>query len=74
MTEKDFPWVDRQGEAVSCTEKLRVLRENDAELRQALQDAFEDGILMGVTPDAMRRTFEAMLADLKDPTHPGQRA
>ncbi|QDH16951.1 hypothetical protein [Swingsia samuiensis] len=64
-------WVDQEGSPVSCVEKLRVLRENEDEIRQVLQDAFEDGVLMGVTPEGMRRSFEAMLNDLKDPTHKG---
>nr|WP_228118810.1 hypothetical protein [Gluconobacter japonicus] len=64
--------MDHDGQPVACVEKVRVLRENDSELRQALQDAFEDGILMGVSPEAMRRSFTAMLADLVDPTAKGK--
>jgi hypothetical protein len=62
-----FLWVDHEGNPVSCVEKVQLLRENDAELRQALQDAFEDGVLMGVAPQAMLQTFQAMLLDLKNP-------
>lgn len=72
MTSADFLWLDHEGQPVACVEKVRVLRENDSELRQALQDAFEDGILMGVSPEAMRRSFTAMLADLVDPTAKGK--
>lgn len=61
-------WQDKEGEPLACLEKLRVLRENDAELRQTLQDAFEDGILMGATAESMLRSFEAALVSLKDPT------
>lgn len=62
-----FLWVDHEGNPVSCVEKVQILRENDAELRQALQDAFDDGVLMGVAPQAMLHTFQAMLSDLKSP-------
>jgi hypothetical protein len=72
VTPEDFLWLDHDGQPVACVEKVRVLRENDAELRQALQDAFEDGILMGVSPEAMRRSFAVMLADLTDPTAKGK--
>ncbi|GBD57732.1 hypothetical protein [Gluconobacter wancherniae] len=72
MKDASFPWVDRAGEPVACAEKVKVLRENDAELRQALQDAFEDGVLMGVTPASMRATFEDMLSSLIDPTQEGR--
>lgn len=66
-------WRDQDGAPVSCVEKLRVLRENDAEIRQILQDAFDDGILMGATADSMMRSFELALASLKDPRHsPGR--
>ncbi|GBR46161.1 hypothetical protein [Neokomagataea thailandica] len=61
-------WQDKEGAPLSCVEKLRVLRENDAELRDVLQDAFEDGILMGATAESMRRSFEEALASLTDPT------
>ncbi|MBR0560222.1 hypothetical protein [Neokomagataea anthophila] len=61
-------WQDKEGEPLSCVEKLRVLRENDAELRQVLQDAFEDGILMGATAESMLRSFQEALRGLKDPT------
>nr|WP_294916607.1 hypothetical protein [uncultured Neokomagataea sp.] len=61
-------WQDKEGAPLSCVEKLRVLRENDAELRQVLQDAFEDGILMGATAESMLHSFQEALAALKDPT------
>jgi uncharacterized protein (UPF0335 family) len=53
-------WVQADGAPVSCTEKLRVLEENRAELAQMMQDAFDDAILMGVDETSMR----AVLADL----------
>ena len=48
-------WPQTDGAPVSCREKLRMLAENHAELAQALQDAFEDAVLMGVDEQAMRR-------------------
>jgi hypothetical protein len=55
-------WPGADGKPISCREKLKVLAENHAEARQALQDAFEDAVLMGVDEAAMRR----ILADLVD--------
>jgi len=52
---------------VACREKLKVLAENHAELAQALQDAFEDAVLMGVDEDAMRRILSDMVAGLESP-------
>ena len=60
-------WVQADGAPVSCTEKLRVLEENRAELAQIMQDAFEDAILMDVDEKSLRATFAAMVASLKSP-------
>lgn len=59
-------WTDRNGDPIACVEKLKVLRENDSELRQSLQDVFEDALLMGVAPDAMRRHLVAMIGALEE--------
>lgn len=59
-------WTDRQGEPIACVEKLKVLRENEVELRQTLQDIFEDALLMGVAPDSMRRHLTDMIGALKE--------
>jgi hypothetical protein len=60
-------WVQNDGAPVSCTEKLRVLEENYAELAQVMQDAFDDAILMDVDEGALRAMFAAMVATLKSP-------
>ena len=54
-------WPQPDGAPVSCREKLRMLAENHAELAQALQDAFEDAMLMGVDEQAMRRILTGMV-------------
>ncbi len=51
----DLVWPGADGAPISCREKLRTLAENQAELRQVMQDAFEDAVLMGVDEAAMRR-------------------
>ncbi|CAI9119492.1 hypothetical protein [Brytella acorum] len=60
-------WLDRDGAPIGCVEKLKVLRENEEELRQVMQDAFEDAVLMGVAPEAMRVFFNDMVARLREP-------
>jgi len=52
---------------VSCREKLRMLAENHAELAQALQDTFEDAVLMGVDEPTMRRLLTEMVGGLESP-------
>lgn len=62
-------WPGADGAPVSCREKLRMLAENHAELSQALQDAFEDAVLMGVDEHAMRRILAGMVEGLESPRH-----
>lgn len=61
------PWPQPDGTPVSCREKLRMLDENHAELRQVMQDAFEDAVLMGVDEAAMRRILAALVDELQSP-------
>ncbi len=60
-------WPQPDGDPVSCREKLKMLAENHAELAQALQDAFEDAVLMGVDPQAMRAILSDVVAGLENP-------
>jgi uncharacterized protein (UPF0335 family) len=62
-----MPWLQADGQPVSCTEKLRVLAENHAELTQVMQDAFEDAVLMGVDPENLRAILRDMVAKLDSP-------
>ena len=60
-------WPGADGQPVSCREKLKVLAENHAEVRQTLQDAFEDAVLMGVDEAAMRRILAELVDGLASP-------
>ena len=57
-------WLTPAGEPVACRDKLRVLDENLAEAQQVLNDAFEDAVLMGVDPQAIRQALESIIAHL----------
>lgn len=62
MTQEALPaWRGRDGALLECTEKLRVLAENETELKQALQDVWEEALVMGVAPETMRARLEALL-------------
>jgi hypothetical protein len=63
-------WPQADGTAIDCREKLRVLRENHAELAQTLRDCFEDAVLMGVDPAAMRGILHSLVETLSDPRRP----
>ena len=60
-------WPGVDGSPVSCREKLEMLEENHEELRQMMQDAFEDALLMGVDEAAMRRILADTVAQLRSP-------
>ena len=60
-------WPQPDGTPISCREKLKTLAENHAELAQAMQDAFDDAVLMGVDEQAMRRILAATIDGLVSP-------
>ena len=60
-------WPGVDGAPVSCREKLRTLAENHDELRQVMQDTFEDALLMGVDEAAMRQILMQTVAQLRSP-------
>lgn len=60
-------WRRPDGSIVSCVEKIKVLHENLAELRQIAQDAFEDGLLLEVDETQLREEFLRLMADLENP-------
>jgi hypothetical protein len=60
-------WPGRDGQPISCREKLKMLAENHAEAAQVLRDTFEDAVLMGVDEQAMRRILMELVAGLESP-------
>lgn len=70
----DIPvWRRDDGSPVSCHEKIKVMNENLAEIRQMAQDAFEDALLMGCSEEQVREVFVAVMRDLVNPW-PGRSA
>ncbi len=63
-------WPQADGTPISCTEKLRVLLENQSELRATLRDVFDDAVLMGVDDAAMRRILIDEILALPGPRRP----
>jgi hypothetical protein len=60
-------WRQPDGQPVSCVEKIQVLNENLAEIRQLCQDAFEDGLLMGCDETQLREALARVTHDLINP-------
>jgi hypothetical protein len=65
---KQLPtWVRDDGSVVACTEKIKVMKENFAEIQQIAQDAFEDGLLMEVSEAQMREALVQLVNGLVNP-------
>lgn len=65
---KNLPtWVRDDGSVVACTEKIKVMKENFAEIQQFAQDALEDGILMEVSEAQIRQSLHKMVDELTNP-------
>ncbi|HEZ6739629.1 TPA: hypothetical protein ACJJJU_000686 [Neisseria meningitidis] len=68
MSMPEIPkWYDDDGQIVSCTEKVKVMSENMAELYQTAQDAFEDALLMGCGERQLRDYLLALIEGLENP-------
>ena len=48
---------------MSCFEKVKVLNENYSELRELLQDAMDDALLLGCSEAQVRAAFQQLLDD-----------
>jgi hypothetical protein len=60
--ETGFPiWRTPEGEPVSCVEKIKVLNENLAELRELAQEALEDAVLMGCDEQQVREVLAGIV-------------
>lgn len=62
----DLPsWKKSDGSPVSCIEKIKILNQNFAELRQTAQDALDDAILMGCSEAQIRAVLHGLVDDLE---------
>ena len=66
-TPPDIAWRLADGNPLACVEKLRVLRQNMAELHQQCQDALEDAILMQCDEEQFRRALHDLIDRLENP-------
>ncbi|MUG81760.1 hypothetical protein [Commensalibacter melissae] len=60
-------WPQSDGKPVTCKEKLKILEENKTELKQFMQDVFEDALLIGVDEEFMRDFLKDMVDQLRSP-------
>ena len=60
-------WHDKDGQVLSCTEKVKVMSENMDEIRQMLQDVFEDALLMDCDETQIRSYLALLVTKLHNP-------
>ncbi len=60
-------WRSPEGEAISCVEKLKVLRENLEEIQQTIEDALGDAVLMGCDAEQFRAVLREMIEGMQNP-------
>ena len=60
-------WIRDDKSIVSCTEKIKVMKENFDELKLIAQDAFEDGLLMEVSDEQLKKTLHKLVDELQSP-------
>ena len=60
-------WLSPEGEAVSCHDKLAILRDNLGELREMAQDALEDAVVMGCDEQQVRKVLADLVTTLDKP-------
>ena len=65
---KSLPvWRQRDGKAVSCLEKIKVLNQNIREIETLCADALEDGVLMGCDADQIKAALHELIDGLETP-------
>ena len=61
---EDQLWIDKDKKIISCIETNKVLNENFLEVYNALQNAFDDGILMGCDENDFKKKLKSLVNDL----------
>ena len=56
-------WKGLNNEAISCSEKIKLLNENIIEIKRMTDDAIEDAILMGADEN---QVIETIIQSLKE--------
>ncbi len=59
-------WKTPKGEIISCVEKIKVMQQNIDEIQSLVQDAFDDGVLMGIDPIQLRDFFIQLMSNIEN--------
>ena len=61
---KEQLWIDKDKKIISCIETNKVLNENFIEVHNVLQNAFDDGILMGCDENDFKKKLKMLVNEL----------
>ena len=57
-------WISKNREKISCEEKIKVLNNNLDDLKNLLEDTYDEAILMGVAPKQIKEVLYNLLKNL----------
>lgn len=57
-------WKYADGENIACTEKVKVLDENLAEIRELMSEALDDAVLLGCPAEQFREALRGLVEGL----------
>ena len=61
---KTILWKSKDDEIVSCEEKVKVLNENYDEIKNIIQNSFDDAILMGCDEDDFKKKISDLIKNI----------
>lgn len=65
MIKREYIWIGKSNEIISCDEKLKVLNENFDELESNFQNFFDDAMLMGCDENDFKKKICEMVQNSK---------
>ena len=62
---KQFLWVDKNKDVISCEETNKVLNENFDEIISVIQNSFDDAVLLGCDQDDFKKKILNFMKELE---------
>ena len=63
--DKEYLWVDKNKKVISCDESNKILNENFYEVKNIIQNSFDDAILMGCDEGDFKKKVRVLIDELK---------
>ena len=57
-------WISKNKEKISCEEKIKILNNNIDELKDLLEETYDEALLMGVAPTQIKEVFHNLLKNI----------